>query len=230
MHTRPDLYTAVHKGLRALLFDALLLAQRTDLEDGQDVSTLARRVRSMLRLFEVHLVDEDRVLHPALLARCPEVVQAAAGHHREQAAQAALVEATLESVEVQPTVASRAAFTEALTHFVLHGLEHMRHEEEHHTPALWATHTDEELHALHGAIVGHIAPDDMVAFQRCILPAVSHPERVAMLAGMKATAPAAVFEGTMRLAAEVLDRVSFAKLEGALRQVSPTPGFAVQAA
>lgn len=219
MSSRPDLYTAVHKGLRALLFEVLLLAQRTDFADREETATLARRVRGLLRLFDVHLVDEDRVLHPALVARCPDVARVAEGHHREQAAQAALVEATLGAVEAGAS-AGPAALIEALTHFVRHGLEHMLHEERHHTQALWATHTDAELYALHGAIVSHLAPDDLVAFQRCMLPAVSHPERVAMLSGMRATAPTAAFEATMRLAAEVLDSRSFTKLEAALHPVA----------
>jgi hypothetical protein len=70
---------------------------------------------------------------------------------------------------------------------------------------------------VHAAIVSSIPPEEMAAVLRWMLPAMNHDERIGMLAGMRATAPAPAFDGAMQLARQRLPAAEFARLEHTLR-------------
>jgi hypothetical protein len=57
---------------------------------------------------------------------------------------------------------------------------------------------------IHGAIIGSIPPDEMAQSLALMLPAMNVDNRTELLGGMKANAPAEVFEGVWGLAASVL--------------------------
>jgi hypothetical protein len=100
--------------------------------------------------------------------------------------------------------------------FVGENLVHMQHEETHHNAVLWATHTDAELVALENTIKAHVPPAMMPRVLRWMLPAATPAQRAQMLAGMRAHAPAAVFEGVLAIARAHLDPAGFRKLDVAL--------------
>jgi hypothetical protein len=93
----------------------------------------------------------------------------------------------------------------SLSLVVADNLRHMHEEETRNHEALWATHTDEELHALTQAIVSAIPPETMLLFHRFMLPAMTPGERAGMLGAMRAGMPAAVYEAVMARLAPVLD-------------------------
>lgn len=221
---RPDLYTAVHKGLRALMFDTLGVVARCDPSDAFDVERAAQQVHLLVRLCDVHLADENAFIHPALEARSPGVVREAAAAHDAQCEDTAALSSLalrLEHGFSDDPAAVLAQLSRRLGAFIAHSLEHMDLEETRHTPALWATHTDDELHALHAAIVSAISPDDMAHFQRWMLPAMSHPERVGMLSELAAGAPPAAFREVLGVARAQLSPRDFRKLTDALGRDLP---------
>ncbi len=63
---------------------------------------------------------------------------------------------------------------------------------------------------LHKAIVGSIPPEEMALSLSLMLPAMNVDDRTELLGGMRAEAPAPVFEGVWNLAASVLDRADLA--------------------
>jgi len=62
---RVDLYSTVHKGLRAFLADTQLAVGRADASDREEVDVALRQTRDLLELCRVHLDDENRFIHPA---------------------------------------------------------------------------------------------------------------------------------------------------------------------
>ena len=74
--------------------------------------------------------------------------------------------------------------------------------------------------ALHGAIIASIPPDEMAAALPIMLAAMNIDNRGEVLGGMRATAPAPVFEGVYGLAASVLEPADFAAL-GARLGITP---------
>jgi hypothetical protein len=71
-------------------------------------------------------------------------------------------------------------------------------------PALAEKIGFEAVLAMHGAIVGSIPPDEMVKALTLMLPSMNVEDRVELLGGMKAGAPAEVFAGMMGLTRSVV--------------------------
>ena len=75
------IYTAVHKGLRRSLADALVIVGQTDANDAANVAIAVSSIRSLLNLCRVHLHGENQYIHPAMEARRPGSTRAAANEH-----------------------------------------------------------------------------------------------------------------------------------------------------
>ena len=65
-------------------------------------------------------------------------------------------------------------------------LEHMHHEETEHNAVLWDAYSDAELEAIERALIASVAPDEMAAVARWMLPAMTAPDRAAKLTEMQA--------------------------------------------
>jgi hypothetical protein len=83
-------------------------------------------------------------------------------------------------------------------------LVHQDFEERVLMPALEAAAGVGAVGAMHGQIVGSIPPDEMARSLAVMLPAMNVDDRTEMLLGMRAGAPAEVFEGILGLAQSVL--------------------------
>ncbi|MCD6680560.1 MAG: hypothetical protein LT102_07885 [Burkholderiaceae bacterium] len=182
--SRHDLYAIIHKAMRLCMTDALVRFGRMDADDDEERAEAIEAVRSMLDLAAVHLEDENRFVHPALAARCADAAERSAREHAEH-------EREIESLRTGLRTLERAAPTERSGHalrlyrqlalYVAENFVHMHHEETHNMRALWAHYDDDELRAIEQAIVASIEPQTMARFVGWMFPAVSHPERVALL-------------------------------------------------
>ena len=81
---RFDLYTGVHKALRAFMADTLTTVGRIDPEDDSDVLQGLEKVRLLLSICRDHLEHENRVIHPAMEARAPQSSKTTADDHALQ--------------------------------------------------------------------------------------------------------------------------------------------------
>lgn len=72
-------------------------------------------------------------------------------------------------------------------------------------PALEAAVGVEAVVAMHQAILASIPPDEMARSLALMIPAMNIDDRAGLLGGMRAEAPAEVFEGVWGLAGSVLD-------------------------
>jgi hypothetical protein len=216
---RFDLYTAVHKGLRAAMSDTLLAVGRLDCADTGEVAEVLARVRVMIVMCRDHLEHEERRIHPAMEERCPGSSAQTAADHRDHRAALAALEADVEMVERAP-VERRAAealrLYRQLAVFVGENFVHMHVEEVENTAILWQTRTDADLAGIHQAIVGAISPERMALYMRWMVPFQSPVERAALLGGMQQKAPAPVFEGLLGTVRPHLSRPDWAKLMTAL--------------
>lgn len=215
---RVDLYTGVHKGLRAFLFDTYVRLQRLDVGDEVGITETMTQLRTVLRLCDLHLHDESEHIHPVLEARTEGATLHAEEHHDDQAIEALHLRALGDDVLIRRHGERARALQQLVrrySRYVGGQLEHMSHEEEVLLPALHAAFTDDELRTMHHAIVSSIPPADMAVFLRWMFPAVSHPERVAMLSGMK-VGPHAAFVGALSLACAHLPALEATRLLEAL--------------
>lgn len=194
---RMELYGTVHKGLRAALFSATARAAGSDFTSAAEARAAAAAARDLLGLLDEHAALEDAEIMPELARLGPEVHAALHDDHsrldglqRDLAAIAERLEAAEDAV-LREALGRR--LHDRLGRLAAEHLLHMQREEQEANRILWAHRSDEELRALHGRITGRIPPARMARWLAVILPAVSGPERSAMLGGLRAAVPPPAF-------------------------------------
>ena len=216
---RVDLYTPIHKALRAFMSATLHDIGRMDAADDAEVAAALAQTRSLLEICQGHLEKENAFVHTAMDARRPGWAAHTAAEHigHEQSLRELAV--AVDAVAAATGAARAAAALKLYRHlalFVAENFEHMHSEETAGNALLWATHTDAELLAIHGALLASIKPPEMAVALRWMIPALNHAERVAMLRGMQHDAPAPVFQSVLRIAREHLAPRDWEKLTAAL--------------
>jgi hypothetical protein len=216
---RFELYTSVHKGLRAAMSDALLAVGRMDCDAADEVAEVLARVRTLLSLCRDHLEHEERQIHPAMESRCPGAAAQTAAEHRDHLLAFVALEADVQGVE-RAVAGERAGATlrlyRRLAVFVAENFQHMHTEEVENTAILWQTHSDAELAGIHQAIVTSIPPERMAVYIRWMVPFLNPAERAALLGAMQANAPAPAFERVLGIVRPHLDARDWRKLAVAL--------------
>ncbi len=219
MTSRFDIYGPVHKALRAAMTDTLLAVGRMDAGDESETIATVARVRALLALARTHLEKEDEFLHPALEARRPGSSAAAAKDHTQHKHSLAALEELISRVESTPGPARTAEANRlyrALALFVAENFEHMHIEETDHNATLWATYSDEELRAMHDALVASVKPQEAADVMRWMVPNIAPVERAGVLGDMQRKAPAQVFSGVLDLGRPHLAARDWDKLMRAL--------------
>jgi hypothetical protein len=216
---RFDIYAGIHKALRALMADTLVAVGRMDCDDALELAQVTERVMELLDFCLLHLDKENTFVHTAMEARAPGASEAIAhehdGHSRHIAALAGVV-GELRDAPAGTRFALQQRLYAELTLFVAENFQHMRVEETAHNAVLWARYTDDELHAIHDAIVGSIAPDRMMFAMRWLVPFMSPRERAGMLADVRAKAPAPAFQAIVDTVRPHLTAAEWHKLSAAL--------------
>ncbi len=216
---RLDLYQGIHKAMRVMMADTLASLGAADAADDAAVDRALTKLEELIELCAGHLDHENRFVHPAIEARRPGVTHQVAEDHIDHETSLDELRAGVRAVRRASGVIRGAVqdrLYRRLALFVADNFVHMDHEEEAHNAALWEAYTDTELAAIHDRIMAGIAPAKMMAFLRWIIPSVSHPERVGMLAGMQQGAPEGVFEAVLDLARATLPQAEWIKLAAAL--------------
>lgn len=217
---RVDIYSGIHKAMRALMADTLLAVGRMDPGETEELAATGGRVTDLLDFCAAHLEHENTFVHPAIEARTPGASKLIANEHEEHLK---AINNLKDALSTMWAAADAAAATDAsldlyrrLSLFVADNLQHMHLEETEHNAALWASYTDEELITLHDAIKASISPRDMMFTLRWLVPAMSPGERTAMLSDMQAHAPAPAFAEALEVVRPHLSPAEWAKLSRSL--------------
>lgn len=216
---RFDMYSGIHKALRAAMADALLAVGRVDPFDDAEVAQMGERVHQLLALCGSHVVHENGFVHAAIEARAPGASGPVAREHEEHCRELAQLAQRLNAfVAADPgeRVNAGASLYRALALFIAANFEHMHLEETAHNALLWAHYSDAELVAIHDHLLASIPAEDMMVIARWLLPALPPQERALMLADMRAKAPAPAFTAMLDLARASLGQRDWRKLERAL--------------
>jgi hypothetical protein len=197
---RLDMYSGIHKALRACMADALVALGRADLDDAQALADATQRVLDLMDFCEGHVAHENDHVHRAIEARAPGACDAVAhdhvGHLQEIDDLRACVEALRAARPELRAVAAQVAYRQ-LALFVAENFRHMHVEETAHNAVLWARYTDAELEAIHDGLVASVPPAQMMAIARWLVPFVNAAERLALLQDMRAKAPPEAFEAML---------------------------------
>lgn len=216
---RFDMYTGIHKALRALMADTLLAVGRMDAADDLDRAQASERVLQLLDACAGHLQHENAFVHAAIEARAPGASEAIAHEHEDHLRHiAALADrvGVLRSCPPAQRMAAAQDLYRELALFVADNFRHMHVEETAHNAVLWARYTDAELVTVHDALVAAIPPEEMMATVRWLVPFMNPVERSLLLADVRAKAPAPAFEAMLQVARPHLDAAEWDKLQRAL--------------
>lgn len=210
-----DLYKDIHKAIRVELVTLTTAAGRTDPGDRPARVALAAGVRDTIAFLEDHAEHEDGAIGPVLEEHLPALAEEIARDHVAFEGRGAylvhLAEAAVEADHdarrslLHHLYLDLAGFTSAY-------LAHQDVEERRLMPALEAAVGVEQVLAIHGRILAGIAPQDMAHSLALMLPAMNVDDRTELLGGMRAQAPAPVFEGVWGLAGTVLSAADHAAL------------------
>jgi hypothetical protein len=209
---RFDLYGPVHKGLRAFMADTLLRFGSLDVEDPAQLQEACTQALEMLELLRSHVNHEDEHIHP-MLERCHAggSTQASDEHVRHRQVLEVLA-GEVRALNAVPSYAAADALYQNLAELMAENLQHMRMEDLGHQNVLWAHYSDAELMALDGRIVSSLAPKEMMSFLRWMIPAMSPPQRLGLMLGLRAQAPATVHMAVSRLAQQHLSASAWSRL------------------
>ena len=219
MTERYNIYTLIHKGLRAWMCDVLTTVGRMDPHDAVDVAAGLGEVRALLAGCESHLIHENDYVHTALEARAPGSAAATALDHVHHEQALAALEATIRAVEGTSGSARAAAATRLyrqLALFVADNFQHMHVEETENHAVLTAHYNEAEVFAIEQSIVGSLAPEEKMTVMRWMAPSAAPHERAALLSGMQQNAPRPAFEAVLGLVRPHLTDREWAKLGAAI--------------
>jgi hypothetical protein len=194
---RIDVYSMAHKGLRSLLFQAAALAARTDYASDEETEQLAARVDDLLGWLDSHAEHEELAIMPELAAISPDLHAALSADHGKVAGVQQDVRgwvARMRSSAGPARVAVGPRLHERLLVLTAEHIRHMGSEEADANRMLWAHRTDDELKAVLAKIRAASSPARAKGFLAFVLPALSAPERAAMLAPFAGTLPRPVLE------------------------------------
>lgn len=216
---RFDMYSGIHKALRALMADTLLATGRMDVEDELETAQTTQRIIELLEFCGAHLRHENEFVHTAIEARAPGASSAIAHDHEHHEEHIARLSVSVASLRAMPVAARHAAALDLyrqLALFIAENFQHMNVEETAHNAVLWARYTDAELAAIHGALVASIPPDEMMFTARWLVPFMNPAERTAVVGDMQANAPAPAFAALIDVVRPHLSDREWVKLADSL--------------
>lgn len=194
--SRLDIYTPIHKAIRATLFDSAAVLARTTFADFGEASAVTASLRRLFAWLEEHAAHEDAVVMPELQRLVPELHAVLEGEHARLQGMQRELETLLPRLATADA-AERTALGQRL-HHLLHRLiagqlGHLEREEVEVNRALWAHFDDAELHAMHARIMARIEPPRAAQWLGLMLPALSGSERRRVLADLRKQLPDGAF-------------------------------------
>jgi hypothetical protein len=177
---RVDLFTAIHKGLRVLLFDLTAAAARLDHQRSEAVDVVVAEVERAIGFLDEHAEHEERHVAAALRGVAPEVEAALAAEHRAlEARHRDAAAAAFALAGAAPVRRGREArrLCHVLDQLTAAHLLHMHREETAANQALWGALDDLQLMAIRARLIGGIAPARLAEWRALVLPALDPTER-----------------------------------------------------
>ncbi|MFN0090292.1 MAG: hypothetical protein ACKVWR_08505 [Acidimicrobiales bacterium] len=212
-------YSDIHKAIRAELFAVTTSAGRTDVSDELDVAALTGHVASVSQLLTEHAEHEDTHVQPVIIAHLPNIAELIEYDHGRFESRFAQIHAVASELCARPVVARREMAHEMYVELALFTSAYLAHqdlEERMVMPALEDAIGVDAVVGIHMAIVGTMAPDELMRGLATMLPVLNIDDQTGMLGGIRATAPTDAFEGIWNLTRSVLPATEVLRLAARL--------------
>jgi len=201
---RFDLFTSVHKAIRAMIYEAGGRLQTVDFADERATVTATGDLIPVLSMLRDHHDVEERFVFPEVRPFDAELIDDLQAEHR--------VIETLLAIAGDAVVAADAAgpadrpeagaeLNRRFNELVAVYLKHLAREEVTILPVTWEHFADAQLGAIQGAIMGSMQPDLLLQWLRWMFRGLNRWELVGLLAGAKANMPEPALEAITELGA-----------------------------
>jgi Hemerythrin HHE cation binding domain len=205
---RYNSFNLIHKGLRAMLYDAALTLQQTYFADTNEAAIALEKVEDVLFIFENHAHHEDSFVLPAIDAYEPQIVEQFEQEHEEDLRLSNRLKNLITIYRniflPEERVNCGSAISKSFVEFMVFNLEHMAKEEIIINQALWKHYTDEQILALNGKLLTSIPPAEFALATKWMIRGISNFEAVNWLRIVKQSAPSFVVEGLLSTAEKEL--------------------------
>ncbi len=208
-----DLFTPIHKGLRAMMYDLSERLQSNDFEDLEATRRvvtdlehdfeIARTAGCMICIFHRHADDEESQIFPAVRGSDAGLVETLIQEHHGLTRQELAITASGHELLGMPDAAQRMSagirLNQAMNALLADYVLHMNREERELVPHMSKHFTNEQLAAMRGRIIGGTPPDRVAAILTWMLPALNVTELTDFFGSLRASAPPPVFQALAKL-------------------------------
>ncbi|HEV2449551.1 MAG TPA: hemerythrin domain-containing protein [Thermoplasmata archaeon] len=215
MPAREDLFTPVHKALRAMMYDlssrvqsndfADLAATRALVVDLEHDFAVARSAGCMLCVFHEHADTEEGIVFPEVKRTSGELVASLIAEHldlaRREIAITDAAHALLALGSEEDRLTAGTALNLALNQLLAAYLVHINREDAELVPRMREHFTDPQMAKMRGAIIAQFPPDRLFALLGWMLPALNVTELTDLIGELKRSAPPPVTQAVVDLAA-----------------------------
>ena len=211
---REDLFTLIHKALRALLYDLGLKLQANEFTDKIATLALLPRIPHDLQICTKHAEDEEEFVFADMRDLEPELIATLEKEHQEIEALGAVVVGKMGEVDAQEDpdelMAAGIKLNLAFNEYIAFFLKHLNYEEETILPVSQKHFSDEQLLAMRAAIMESHTPEENIDTTTWILRSANNTELGHTLMGMKASGmPPEILEGIMSYARDTVGEERF---------------------
>ncbi len=208
-----DLFTPVHKGLRAMLYGLSTRLQTNDFADIESTQKLvtdleisfesARSAGCILCAFAHHANSEESVIFPgtsvAARALVTDLIQ---DHHELTRRELEIGESArglLRLSTPNERIAAGVRVNQLANELFGAYIVHMNREETELVPVMREHFTDQEQLKMQGEVIARFPPDRLMALLGWMLPALNVTELSELLAGVKGMAPPPLLKAVSEL-------------------------------
>ncbi|NLE22297.1 MAG: hypothetical protein GX624_05915 [Actinobacteria bacterium] len=206
--SRPDLFTAIHKAIRAMVYDAGGRLQTADFADDRAATTTTADLIPVLSLLREHHHTEEEIVFPQVRPFDETLIDGLEAQHETIETLLTIagdaVSAT-ETAEPASRPDAGAELNKRFNELAAFYLEHLAHEEQTIVPVMWEHFTDEGLAAIQKAIMASAKPQLVLDWLGWMFRGLNRQELVSMLSDAKASLPEPALEGIRDLGAANLE-------------------------
>ncbi|HEY6344385.1 MAG TPA: hemerythrin domain-containing protein [Bryobacteraceae bacterium] len=212
-----DLFTTVHKAIRALIYDLGMMLQTTDFTDERGRNACLAALEHFLEMLHEHAGYEDRTVFAATRRFEPEIIGKLEEEHGEIDGHLEQVHKSIARVRAAATDQERieagAELNRSASKFVAFYLGHLIHEEETVLPATLKYFNDGELSGMREEVQRATTPARFAEWMRWMFPSININELVGIFRGLKAHAPAPFYQAMSQMAHSSLGELRWRDLE-----------------
>ncbi|WP_331345327.1 hypothetical protein [Cellvibrio sp. UBA7661] len=220
---RYNIYTLIHKGLRASLCQHLIDLGKLDDTDAAAVAHQLDLTANLLHCCRNHLLHENTFIHPVLHQLGDTPRQTIHDHFEHEIAIAGLHDKIFKIKQLQDHERAQALLDlySVFSLFVGENFSHMRIEETFNAELLWKHLSDKEIQTIEQRIMDSLTPEENLLSLLMILPNITHTERCMFMQELQQTVPADVFNNTVAMLKPLLNTKDWLKLNHTLKLSQP---------